>query len=102
MLVDGQVGAPVNLRAFAGSKMQLEINRPLRRPDATDIIPQDRHAALIALLAQTLKDLLSAVGVAVKQSRNARLERIKDATARPAAPRLEARDRKSTRLNSSH
>src|SRR5215471_3160548 len=71
--------------------MQLEINRPLRRPDATDIIPQDRHAALIALLAQTLKDLLSAVGVAVKQSRNARLERVKDAAARPATPRLEAR-----------
>jgi hypothetical protein len=44
---DGAVGAPVNLRAFAGSKMQLEINRPLRRPDAADIIPQDRHAALV-------------------------------------------------------
>src|SRR5215468_10224693 len=71
--------------------MQLEINRPLRRPDAADIIPQDRHAALIALLPQTLKDLLSAVGVAVEQSRDAWLERIKDAAARPAAPRLEAR-----------
>src|SRR5215813_823807 len=88
---DGAVGAPVNLRAFAGSKMQLEINRPLRRPDATDVIPQDRHGALIALLAQPLKDLLSAVGVAVEQSRDARLERIKDAAARPSAPRFEAR-----------
>ena len=88
---DRSVGAPVDLRAFAGSEMQFEIDRPLGRPDAADVIPQDRHAAVVALLAQTLMDLLSAVGVGVQQPRDARLERIKDAAARPAAPRLEAR-----------
>ena len=31
---DGAVGAPIDLGAFAGSKMQLEIDRPLGQPDA--------------------------------------------------------------------
>jgi hypothetical protein len=70
--------------------VQLEIDRPLGRPDAAVVIPQDRHAAAISFLEQTLEDLLSAIRVGVQQQRDARLERIKDTAARPAAPRLEA------------
>ena len=69
----GSVTTPVDLRALAGSKVQLEIDRPLGWSDAAD--------------------LLSAVGVRVQQPCDARLEGIKDAAARPAAPRLEARSR---------
>ena len=36
--------------------------RPLGWPDAADVIPQDRQAAVVALLAQTVVDLLSAIG----------------------------------------
>ena len=74
-----------------GSEVQLQIDRPLGRPDAADVIPQDRHAAAVSLLAQTLEDLLSAIGMGVQQPRDAWLEGIKHAAARPAAPRLEAR-----------
>ena len=77
--------------------MQLEIDRPLGWPDAADVIPQDRHAAAISFLAQTLEDLLSAVRVGVQQPRDARLEGIQDAAARPAAPRFEARTRQPRR-----
>ena len=77
--------------------MQFEIDRPLGRPDAADVIPQDRHAAAVALLAQTLKNLLSAIRVGLQQPHDARLEGIKDAAARPAAPRLEARTRQPRR-----
>jgi hypothetical protein len=73
--------------------VQLEIDRPLGRPDAADVIPQDRHATAISFLAQTLEDLLSAVRVAVQQPYDARFEGIKDTAARAAAPRLEARTR---------
>ena len=73
--------------------MQLQINRPLGRPDAADVIAQDRNAAAVSFLAQTLEDLLSAIRVGVQQPSNARLEGIKDTAARPAAPRLEARTR---------
>jgi hypothetical protein len=90
---DGSVSPPVNLRALAGSKVQLEIDRPLGWPDAADVIAQDRHAAAISFLAQTLVDLLSAVRVGVQQPCDAGLEGIEDAAARPAAPRLEARSR---------
>jgi len=58
-----------------------------------DVIPQDRHATAVSLLAQTLEDLLSAIRVGVQQPRDARLEGIKDTAARAAAPRLEARTR---------
>src|SRR4029077_12971730 len=91
---DGSVGPPVGLRALAGSEVQLQIARPLGWPDAADVIPQDRDAAAVALLAQALHDLLSAVGVGVQQPRDARLERIKNTAARPAAPRFEARTRR--------
>ena len=64
---DGSVGAPVDLRALAGSEVQLEIDRPLGRPDAADVIPQDCDAAAVSLLTQTLEDLLSAIRVAVQQ-----------------------------------
>ena len=90
---DGSVGTPVDLRALAGSEVQLQIDRPLGRPDAADVIPQDRHATAVSFLAQTLEDLLSAIRVGVQQPRDARLEGIKDTAARPAAPRLEARTR---------
>jgi hypothetical protein len=30
-------------------------------PDAADVIPQDRHAAAVSFLAQTLEDLLSTI-----------------------------------------
>ncbi len=90
---DGSVATPVDLRALAGSKVQLEIDRPFGRPDAADVIPQDRHAAAISFLAQTLEDLLSAIRVGVQQSCDARLEGIKDAAARPATARLKARSR---------
>jgi len=91
---DGSVGAPVDLRALAGSEVQLEIDRPLGRPNAADVIPHDCDAAAVSLLTQTLEDLLGAIRVAVQQPRDARLEGIKDTAARPAAPRLEARTRR--------
>ena len=90
---DGSVGTPVDLRALAGSEVQLQIDRPLGRPDAADVIPQDRHATAVSFLAQTLEDLLSAIRVGVQQPRDARLEGIKDTAARPAAPRPKARPR---------
>ena len=74
--------------------MQLEIDRPLGRPDAADVIPQDCDAAAVSLLTQTLEDLLSAIRVGVQQPRDAWLEGIKNTAARPAAPRLEARTRR--------
>ena len=37
---DRSVGAPIDLRALAGSEVRLEIDRPLGRPDAADVIPQ--------------------------------------------------------------
>src|SRR5258707_7195356 len=88
------------MRSFsllAGSKVQLEIDRPLGWPDAADVIPQDRHAAAISFLAQTLEDLLSAVRVGAQQPCDVGLEGIKDAAARLAAPRLEARTRQPRR-----
>jgi hypothetical protein len=39
---NGSVGTPVDLRALSGSELQLEIDRPLGRPDAADVIAQDR------------------------------------------------------------
>src|SRR6516164_1382674 len=90
---DGSVGTPVDLRTLAGSEVQLEIDRPLGRPDTADVIPQDRHATAISFLAQTLENLLSAIRVAVQQPYDARLEGIKNTATRPAAPRLEARTR---------
>jgi hypothetical protein len=77
--------------------VQLQIDRPLGRPDTADVISHDGHAALVALLAQTLENLLSAIGVSVQKPRDARLERIKDTAARWAAPRLEARTRRPCR-----
>jgi hypothetical protein len=47
-----------------------EIDRPLGRPDAADVIPQDCDAAAVSLLTQTLEDLLSAIRVAVQQPRD--------------------------------
>ena len=88
---DGSVRSPVDLRTFAGSEVQLQIDRPLGRPDAAHVIPQDRHAATVSLLAQTLEDLLRAVWVGVQQPRDARLEGIQHTAAWQAAPRLEAR-----------
>ncbi len=77
--------------------MQLQKDRPLGRPDAANVIPQDRHAAAVTFLAQTLKDLLSAIRVGLQQPRDARLEGIEDAASRRAAPRLEARTRQPRR-----
>src|SRR5215470_15848792 len=90
---DGPEGSPIDLRALAGSEVQLEIDGQLDGPDAADIIAHNGDATAIPLLPQALEDLLSAVGVAIQQSCDARLERIKDATARPRAPRLETRAR---------
>src|SRR5260370_9023922 len=75
------------MRSFpllAGSKVQLEIDRPLGWPDAADVIPQARHAAAISFLPQTLQDLLSAVRLGVHQPRDAGLAWIKDTTALPS------------------
>src|SRR4030081_258544 len=58
---DGSVRTPVDLRAFAGGKVQLQIDWPLGGSDAADVIPQDRHPALTAWRAQTLKSRLGAV-----------------------------------------
>jgi hypothetical protein len=73
--------------------VQLEINRQLGLADTAEVIAQDGDAAAISLFAQTLEDLLSAVGMAIEQSCDARLEGIKDAAAWPRAPRLETRAR---------
>jgi hypothetical protein len=48
--------------------VQLEIDRPIGRPDAADVIPQDCDAAAVSLLAQTLEDLFSAIRVTVTDS----------------------------------
>ena len=53
----------------------------------------DRDQTSVALL----EDLLSAVGVRIQQPRDARLERIEEAAARRAAPRLVARTRQPRR-----
>jgi len=49
--------------------MQLEIDRQFGGPDAADVIAQDGDAAEVSLFAQTLKDLLRAVRMAIEQSR---------------------------------
>ena len=63
---DGSVAPQLDLRALAGSEVQLEIDRPPGRPDAADVLPQDCDAAAVSLLAQTLEDLLSAIRVGVR------------------------------------
>src|SRR6516225_78948 len=83
---DGSVGPPADLRTLAGSEVQLEIDRPLGRPDAADVVAQNRDAAAVSFLAQTLEDLLSAVGAGVQQPRDARLEGVKDTAARSSGP----------------
>ena len=90
---DGSESTPVDLRTLAGSEVQLQIDGQLGRPDAADVIAQDRHTAAVSLLAQALEDLLSAIGMGIQQPRDARLEGIKDTAARPRAPRLETRTR---------
>ena len=89
---DGSLCAPVDLRALAGCEVQLQIDRPPGRPDTPDVIPQDRHAALVAFLAQTLEDLLSAIRVRIQQPGDMRLERIEEAAARRTAPRARSAD----------
>ena len=87
---DGSVGTPVDLRAFAAIEVQLQIDWPRGRPNVADVIPHDRHAAVVSLLAQALKDLLSAIRMGIQQPRDARLEGIKHTGPRPAVPRREA------------
>jgi hypothetical protein len=82
------------MRSFAllaGSKVELEINGSLGRPNPTDVISKNRDAPAVSLLAQTLEDLLSAIRVGVQQPRDARLEGIKDTAARHRTARLEMR-----------
>jgi hypothetical protein len=69
--------------------VQLEIDRPLGRPDAADVIPHNRHTTAISLLVQTLEDLLSAIRVGVQQPRDARLEGINVETFPDAGPQEE-------------
>jgi hypothetical protein len=40
--------------------VQHQIDGQLGRPDAPDVVAQDRHAAAVSLLAQALEDLLGA------------------------------------------
>ena len=62
-----------------------------------DVIAQDADAATITFLAQPLKNLLSAIGMGVEQAGDARLERIKLAGTRLAAPPCKARLRQPVR-----
>ena len=48
---DASVGAPVDLCALAGSKMQLQKHRALGWANAADVIAQDADTAAIAFLA---------------------------------------------------
>jgi hypothetical protein len=80
--------SPVDLRALASSKVQLEIDRPFGGPDAANVVPQDRQAAGISVFPQTLEDLLRAIRVSVQQPRDAWLEGIEDAATWPANPPL--------------
>src|SRR5262249_46649306 len=83
--------APIDLCAFARSEMQLEIDGQLRGPDAADVVAQDGDAAVISLLPQALEDLLSAIGVAIQQPRDAWVEGIKEAAGEARAAALETR-----------
>ncbi len=94
---DGSLCTPVGLGALAGRKVQLQIDRPPGRPDMADVIPQDRQAAAVAFLAQTLEDLLSAIRMGIQQPGNMRLEGIEEAAARRTAPPLVARTRQPRR-----
>src|SRR5262245_14011270 len=85
--------SPVDLGAFARSEVQLEIDGQFGLPDTADVIAQDGNAPAISIFAQPLKDLLSAVGMAIEQPCDARLEGIKDTAARPRAPWLKPRSR---------
>jgi len=75
--------------------MQLQIDGAPRRSNAADVIAQDTDATAITFLAESLKNLLCAVGLGVEQARDARLERIKLAGTRLAAPPREARTYRS-------
>src|SRR5262249_22241301 len=79
-------GSPIDLRTLTRSEVQLEINGQLGLPDAADVIAQDGDAAEVSFFAQTLEDLLSTVGMAIKQPCDAPFEGIKDAAAWPRAP----------------
>src|SRR5262245_19576602 len=70
--------SPVELGALARTAVQLEIDGQLGLADTADVIAQDGDAAAISLFAQTLEDLLSAVGMAIEQPCDAWLEGIKD------------------------
>jgi hypothetical protein len=91
------VDAPIGLGALAASEMQLQIDGALRRSNAVDVIAHDAAAAAITFLAQPLKNLRSAVRMGVEQARDARLERIKFAGTRLAAPPCKARLRQPGR-----
>src|SRR5499427_10307090 len=79
---DGAPAAPVDLRTFRGSEVQLEIDGQLGWPYQADVVAQDGDAAAVSLLAQALKDLLCAIGVRIQQPRDAPLERVEEAAAR--------------------
>jgi hypothetical protein len=78
---DGAKGPPVDLRTFAGSEVQFEVDGQLYGPDAANVITHNANAAAISLLPQALEDLLSAVGMRVEQAGDPWLEGIKDAAA---------------------
>ena len=90
---DRAKASPVDLCTLARSEVQLEIDGQLGLPDAADMIAQNGDAAAIALFAQPLEDLLSAVGMAIEQPCDASFEGIKDAATWWRAPWLEARAR---------
>src|SRR5262249_19068830 len=77
----GAPAAPVDLRTFRGSEVQLEIDGQLGWLYQADVVAQDGDAAAVSFFAQALEDLLRAIGVRIEQPCDASLERIEDAAA---------------------
>src|SRR5262249_22546603 len=86
---DRAENSPVDLRTFAGTEVQLEIDGQLWWANAAHVVAQDCDAAAVSLLAQALEDLLRAIGVRVQQSRDAPLEGVEEAGTRGRSRPLE-------------
>ena len=67
---DGAEAAPIDLGAFAGSKLQHEEGGFAHRADQTDELLEDAVTAGIALRFDLLEDLLGAVGMTFQEANN--------------------------------
>ena len=89
---DGAKFTPIDLGAFAGGEFKLEERFLAARSYAMHVVVDDRDPALIARLANSLEDLLPAVGMGIQPANDLPLIGIELAFARHAAALVELRN----------